>query len=147
MTVQCPLCKQHFRTPQGLAGHTRFRHGDAEWSAVVDRAQKQRLETLDSFAAMPTLPASIALLVAKLRQKYGEGRTRPGDTTCVVCGAQFKTSQGLSAHMRFRHGAGAPQSAAGSSAELLRALSRYSFSEPVAEAVWEKVLRLEGFRW
>ena len=147
MSVQCKQCNQHFKTSQGLAGHMRFRHGDAEWSAAVDRAQKQRLELLESFAAMPTLPASVALLVAKLRQKYGDHRTGPEETSCVICGVVSKTPQGLSAHMRFRHGAGISKSGAGMSGELLRILSRYSLPEPVAEAVWEKVLRLEGFRW
>lgn len=147
MTVQCTLCDQRFKTPQGLAGHMRLRHGDAEWSAAVDRAQCQRLELLDSFASMPVLPASVALLVAKLRQKYGSRRTGSPQTECVICGIRCKTSQGLSAHMRFRHGAGSPRSAARRSAELLRVLSRYSLPEPVVEAVWEKVLRLEGFRW
>jgi len=147
MSVQCELCKQVFKTPQGLAGHMRFRHGDAEWSAAVDRAQKQRLELLESFAAMPALPSSTALLVAKLRQKYGDHRTGPAETSCVICGIVCKTPQGLSAHMRFRHRAGTSRSEAGKSGELLRMLSRHSFPDPVVEAVWEKVLRLEGFRW
>jgi hypothetical protein len=125
----------------------RFRHGDPEKSAELDRAHRQRLETLDSFAAMPDLPASIALLVSKLRQKYGNRRAAPGDTRCLVCGAECKTSQGLSAHMRFRHGAGASSSGFGSPAELLRALARHTYPEAIEEAIWEKVLRLEGFRW
>ncbi|NQU96555.1 MAG: hypothetical protein HQ548_02765 [Chloroflexi bacterium] len=147
MSVQCRLCGQHFKTPQGLAGHMRFRHGDAEWSAAVDRAQEQRLELLESFADMPTLPSSVALLVAKLRQKYGDRRTVPGETRCVICDIVCKTPQGLAAHMRFRHGSGTSRSGSGRSGELLRILSRYSLPEPVTEAVWEKVLRLEGFRW
>ncbi len=125
----------------------RFRHEDLEWSAAVDRAQRQRLETLDSFAAMPSLPPAVELLVAKLRQKYGEHRIGPGSTTCVVCGAVCKTPQGLSGHMRYRHGANPSRAEPGRSAELLRLLAQRSFPEPVAEAVWEKVLRLEGFRW
>ena len=143
----CPQCGAEFKTPQGLSGHIRFRHGDAEWSERVDRAQAQRLDTLDSLATMPNLPPPVALLIARLRRKYSrEGTARPA-TDCVICGAVCKTSQGLAGHMRYRHGAGGQRNSRQSAAELIRFLNTNTVSAVVAEAIWEKILRLEGFRW
>jgi hypothetical protein len=125
----------------------RFRHGDAEWSERVDRAQAQKMETLDSFATMPGLPTSIALLVTKLRRRNSaDGGARPA-TDCVICGAVCKSSQGLAGHMRYRHGAGGQRNDRRSAAELIRFLNSNSVPLMVAEALWEKILRLEGFRW
>lgn len=143
----CPQCGAEFKTTQGLSGHKRFRHGDSEWAERVDRAQAQRLETLDSFATMPGLPPSIALLVTKLRRRYSqEGQARPA-TDCVICGAVCKTSQGLAGHMRYRHGAGGERNNRRSAAELIRFLNSNTVPTVVSEAIWEKILRLEGFRW
>ena len=143
----CEQCGASFRTRQGLAGHMRFRHSDASWSASIDRAREQKAESLASFSSMPSLPRSTALLIAKLQRKYGGRRQEPSPTDCVICGAVCKTSQGLSGHMRYRHGAGVQKSDRRSSAELVRYLQKYTLPEPIKEAVWEKVLRMEGFRW
>ncbi len=125
----------------------RFRHGDAEWSAAVDRAQAQRVEALESFAAMSNLPRATALLIAKLLRRYSEHHRGPGPTDCVVCGAVCKTPQGLSGHMRYRHGAGGQKADRRGAAELIRFLQTTRLPPIVSEAVWEKVLRMEGFRW
>lgn len=143
----CDQCGAGFRSKQGLAGHTRFRHSDASWSASVDRAREQKAESLASFSATPSLPRATALLIAKLQRKYGGRRQDPSPTDCVICGAVCKTSQGLSGHMRYRHGAGGAKPDRRSAAELVRYAQTHSLPEPVAEAVWEKVLRMEGFRW
>ncbi|MDA1297854.1 MAG: C2H2-type zinc finger protein [Chloroflexi bacterium] len=143
----CDQCGAGFRSNQGLAGHTRFRHADASWSASVDRAREQKAESLASFSAMPALPGATALLIAKLQRRYGTRRHDPSPTDCVICNAVCKTSQGLSGHMRYRHGAGGAKPNRRSAAELVRYVQTHSLPEPVAEAVWEKVLRMEGFRW
>ena len=146
-TAVCQQCGASFRTNQGLAGHGRFRHADAEWSATVDRAREQRAESLASFASMGSLPRATALLIAKLQRRYGPRRRDPSPTDCVICGAVCKTSQGLSGHMRYRHGAGGQRPDRRSAAELVRYVQTHNLPEAVAEAVWEKVLRMEGFRW
>lgn len=143
----CEQCGAGFRTSQGLAGHMRFRHGDASWSASVDRAREQRAESLASFSAMPAIPRSTALLIAKLQRRYGTQHREPSPTDCVICGAVCKTSQGLSGHMRYRHGAGGQGPDRRNAAELVRYVQMHTLPEPVAEAVWEKILRMEGFRW
>lgn len=145
--VLCRQCGASFKSAQGLAGHRRFRHGDAEWSAAVDRAQAQRLEALQSFAEVPGLPTSIALLVAKLQRRYSARKNEPGPTDCVICGAITRTPQGLSGHMRYRHGAGGQKTDRRAAAELIRYINTARVPPMVAEALWEKVLRLEGFRW
>ncbi len=146
-TALCEQCGAGFRSRQGLAGHIRFRHSDASWSASVDRAREQKAESLASFSAMPALPRATALLIAKLQRRYGGRRQDPSPTDCVICGAVCKTSQGLSGHMRYRHGAGGQKPDRRSAAELVRYAQTHSLPEPVSEAVWEKVLRMEGFRW
>lgn len=143
----CDQCGAGFRSKQGLAGHVRFRHADVSWSASVDRGREQKAESLASFSAMPALPRSTALLIAKLQRRYGSRRQDPSPTDCVICGAVCKTSQGLSGHMRYRHGAGGTRPDRRSAAELVRYAQTHALPEPVAEAVWEKVLRMEGFRW
>jgi hypothetical protein len=145
--AECRQCGAVFRTAQGLAGHRRFRHGDAEWSASVDRAQAQRMQLLDTFQTLPELPKATALLIARLQARYGGRRGQRSATDCVVCGAVCKTPQGLSGHMRYRHGAGAQRTDRHTAADLIRYLTTNRLPEPVAEAIWEKVLRLEGFRW
>ena len=130
-----------------MAGHKRFRHSDPEWAASVDRGRRQRVEALSSFAAMPGLPRPTALLIAKLQRKYTVTRREAPPTDCVICGAICKTSQGLSGHMRYRHGAGGQPSDRRSIAELVRYSQTHNLPAAVAEAVWEKVLRMEGFRW
>ena len=145
--AECPQCGAVFRTAQGLAGHKRFRHGDPDWSAAVDRAQAQRLQLLESFQSLTELPRSTALLIAKLQARYGERRKTPSATDCVLCGAVCKTPQGLSGHMRYRHGAGAQRTDKHAATELIRFLTSNRVPELVSEALCEKVLRLEGFRW
>lgn len=113
----------------------------------MDRARELKAESLASFSAMPSLPRSTALLIAKLQRRYGGRRQDPAPTDCVICGAVCKTSQGLSGHMRYRHGAGGTRPDRRSAAELVRYAQTNALPEPVAEAVWEKVLRMEGFRW
>lgn len=146
-TVLCDVCGAGFKSKQGLAGHLRFRHSDASWSASVDRAREQKAESLASFSSMPALPRATALLIAKLQRRYGGRRQDPSPTDCVICGAVCKTSQGLSGHMRYRHGAGGIKPDRRSSAELIRYAQRNTLPELVTEAVWEKILRMEGFRW
>ncbi|MDA1279383.1 MAG: hypothetical protein O3B95_05000 [Chloroflexi bacterium] len=136
-----------FKSAQGLAGHLRFRHGDAEWSDAVDRANAQRIDTLTSFSSMPGLPQSTQLLVAKLHRKYTRGKKVEPPTDCVLCGALCKTPQGLSGHMRYRHGYGRIKSDPRATTELVRYVQTHDVPEVVREAIWEKILRLEGFRW
>ncbi len=143
----CPQCEAVFKSRQGLAGHLRFRHGNAEWSDAVDRAKAQRINTLSSFAGMPGLPQSTQLLIAKLHRKYTAGKKVNPPTDCVLCGAVCKTPQGLSGHMRYRHGFGAQKSDPRATAELVRYVQSNEMPEIAQEAIWEKILRIEGFRW
>ncbi len=149
MTVSCNRCSAEFKTAQGLAGHLRFRHGDPGREAEADRAHRQRLETLSDYEEDPAVPPATAVLIARLKRRYGDMKGRSGPTNCVVCGAQCRTSQGLAGHMRHRHGAGrtAGSSDRDRAGELLQFLHSSQLLDPVSEAVWEKVLRLSGFRW
>jgi hypothetical protein len=49
--------------------------------------------------------------------------------------------------MRYRHGAGAQRTDKRAATELIRFLTSSRVPELVSEALWEKILRLEGFRW
>jgi|GEM_PF-3509228 ribosomal protein S27E len=147
--VNCPVCGAQFKTPQGLAGHKRFRYGDARADADATRAQSARLELLEEFEENPNVPPNTTVLMARLNRRYGDRRGIRSDTDCVVCGAVCKTSQGLAGHMRHRHGAGttAPGNDARLAAELVRYIAVTELPEPIEEALWEKILRLSGFRW
>ena len=150
MPVSCPVCRAEFKTAQGLAGHQRFRHADAEKDAEANRAQRQRLEMLGGYEADSLIPPATAVLIARLKRRYGDRRGLKGDTNCVVCGAVCRTPQGLAGHMRHRHSAGSSSIAGkdlGKAADLLRYLHATELPEPIAEAVWEKIFRLSGFRW
>lgn len=136
-----------FKSTQGLAGHIRFRHGNAEWSDAVDRAKAQRIDTLTSFASMQELPQPTQLLIAKLHRKYTAGNKSNPPTDCVLCGAITKTPQGLSGHMRYRHGFGAQKVDPRATTELVRYVQSNEMPELAKEAIWEKILRIEGFRW
>ncbi len=140
-------CDAVFKSSQGLAGHLRFRHGNAEWSDAVDRAKAQRIDTLTSFSGMRGLPQPTQLLIAKLHRKYTDGNKSKPPTDCVLCGAICKTPQGLSGHMRYRHGYGAQKADPRSTTELIRYVQTNEIPDVVQEAIWEKILRLEGFRW
>jgi hypothetical protein len=149
-SVACPVCGAQFKTPQGLSGHRRFRHGDARRDAQANRAQTARLELLGEYEENPNIPPNTAVLIARLKRRYGDRRGIRSDTNCVVCGAVCKTAQGLAGHMRHRHGAGtstAPGNDLRLAGELVRYIDAIELPEPVEEAVWEKVLRLSGFRW
>ena len=145
--VPCSQCGADFRTAQGLAGHRRFRHVDREWAESTDRTQAQRLKALEAIAATPNLPPGVEFLIARMLRKYGSARSSPGPSDCLVCGVVCRTPQGLAGHMRHRHGAGWGRADRGTSAALVRWLNTGRPAEPIAEAVWEKVLRMEGFRW
>jgi len=143
----CPQCESLFKSRQGLAGHMRFRHGNAEWSDAVDRAKAQRVDTLMSFSGMSGLPQSTQLLIARLHRKHTTGKKTDPPTDCVLCGAVCKTPQGLSGHMRYRHGFGSQKSDPRATTELVRYVQAHEMPEVAREAIWEKILRLEGFRW
>ena len=148
--VSCPVCSAEFKSSQGLAGHQRFRHADAEKDAAANRSQRQRLDMLAGYEADSLIPPATAVLIARLKRRYGDKRGRKGDTNCLVCGAVCRTSQGLAGHMRHRHSAGSSSTAGkdlGRAADLLRYLRATELPEPIAEAVWEKIFRLSGFRW
>jgi len=136
-----------FKSRQGLAGHRRFRHGNAEWSDAVDRSRAQRFYTLTSFAGMPDLPQSTQLLIARLHRRYTSGKKTAPPTDCVLCGAVCKTAQGLSGHMRYRHGFGPQKNDPRATTELVRFVQANEMPDVAREAIWEKILRLEGFRW
>ncbi|MCZ6538977.1 MAG: hypothetical protein O6922_04025 [Chloroflexi bacterium] len=143
----CPQCESVFKTTQGLAGHLRFRHGNAEWSDAVDRAKAQRVDTLSSFSGLPGLPQSTQLLIARLHRKYTTGKKTNPPTDCVLCGAVCKSPQGLSGHMRYRHGFGSQKHDPRATTELVKYVQAHEMPEVAREAIWEKILRLEGFRW
>ena len=143
----CPQCDAVFKSAQGLSGHIRFRHGNSEWSDAVDRARAQRIDTLTSFAGMPDLPQPTQLLIAKIHRKYTAGKKSEPPTDCVLCGAVCKTPQGLSGHMRYRHGFGAQKTDPRAATELVRFVQTTDMPELAKEAIWEKILRIEGFRW
>ncbi len=143
----CPQCESLFKSRQGLAGHMRFRHGNAEWSDAVDRAKAQRVDTLMSFSGMSGLPQSTQLLIARLHRKHTTGKKTDPPTDCVLCGAVCKTPQGLSGHMRYRHGFGPQKTDPKATTELVRYVQAHEMPEVAREAIWEKILRLEGFRW
>lgn len=96
---------------------------------------------------MPGLPQPTQLLIAKLHRKYTAGKKSEPPTDCVLCGAICKTPQGLSGHMRYRHGFGAQKADPRATTELVRFVQSNEMPEVAREAIWEKVLRLEGFRW
>lgn len=148
--VVCPVCSAEFKTAQGLAGHRRFRHGDAEKDAQANRSQRQRMEILEGYETDSLIPPATAVLIARLKRRYGDRRGRKGDTNCLICGAVTRTPQGLAGHMRHRHSAGSSSTAGkdlGKAADLLRYLHATELPEPIAEAVWEKIFRFSGFRW
>lgn len=145
--VKCPQCEAVFKSSQGLAGHRRFRHGNTEWSEAVDRSRAQKLEALNSFSSLPGLPQPTQLLIAKLHRKLASANKVSPPTDCVLCGAVCKTAQGLSGHMRYRHGYGVQRSDPRAAIELVRYAQTNDLPELVREAIWEKILRLEGFRW
>ncbi len=150
MPVSCPVCSAEFKTAQGRAGHHRFRHADAEKDAETNRSQRQRLNTLEGYEADSLITPAAAVLIARLKRRYGDRRGMMGDTNCVICGAVCRTSQGLAGHMRHRHIAGSSSTAGrdlGRAADLLRYLHATELPEPITEAVWEKIFRLSGFRW
>lgn len=96
---------------------------------------------------MPGLPQPTQLLIAKLHRKNTAGKKSDPPTDCVLCGALCKTPQGLSGHMRYRHGFGANKSDPRATTELVRYVQSNEMPEIAREAIWEKILRLEGFRW
>ena len=151
--VSCPQCSDQFKSAQGLAGHKRFRHADSERDAEITRSQGQKLESLQAFADDPDLTPGTAVLIARLNRKYGARKGKRSDTNCLVCSAVCRTPQGLSGHMRHQHGARAGTTTATAAedlrktGDLLRYIRATSLPEPVLEAIWEKVLRLSGFRW
>lgn len=105
------------------------------------------MDTLASFSGMAGLPQPTRLLIARLHRKYTTGTKSSPPTDCVLCGAVCKTPQGLSGHMRYRHGSGPQKNDPRATAELVRYVQTHDMPDVAREAIWEKVLRLEGFRW
>jgi hypothetical protein len=96
---------------------------------------------------MAALPQPTQLLIAKLHRKYTAGKKTDPPTDCVLCGAICKTPQGLSGHMRYRHGFGGQKADPRATTDLVRYVQSNEMPDIVREAIWEKILRLEGFRW
>ena len=49
--------------------------------------------------------------------------------------------------MRYRHGFGPQKNDPRATTDLVRYVQAHEMPDVVREAIWEKILRLEGFRW
>jgi|TARA_Y100000294_G_C8352828_1_gene255457 hypothetical protein len=96
---------------------------------------------------MSGLPQSTQLLIAKLHRKYTAGKKSSPPADCILCGAVCKSPQGLSGHMRYRHGFGAQKNDPRATTDLVKYVQTHEMPDVAREAIWEKILRLEGFRW